>query len=171
MVETLVSNIIGFFGGFTNVPFGREIIVFVISLMPILELRGGLIAASLLGLQPMISLIVCFIGNILPVPFILLFITPIFTWLKKRKMFAKFVNKLESKALSKRDKIEKYEFWGLVLFVGIPLPGTGAWTGALIASLLDMNKKKAFLAILLGVVIASAIMMFLSFGLLKSIMG
>lgn len=163
MIENLVEWFINIFGN--NV--GKEIIVFIISILPILELRGGLLAASLLGMNTIPSLIICIIGNLLPIPFILWFITPIFNKLKKTKLLSGFVNKLEAKALSKRDKIEKYEFWGLVLFVGIPLPGTGAWTGSLIASLIDMNKKKALLAIIIGVLMASIIMSFLSFGLLR----
>lgn len=83
------------------------------------------------------------IGNIVPVPFILLLITPIFAWMKGTKKLKPLVEKLEARAMSKKDQIEKYEFWGLVLFVGIPLPGTGAWTGSLIAALLGIKFKKA----------------------------
>lgn len=171
MTDKLARNLVGLFGGLTSIAFGKEIIVFIISMLPILELRGGLIAASLLDINPITSFIVCFLGNILPIPFILWFITPLFTKLKKTKLFSGMVNKLENKALSKKDQIEKYEFWGLLLFVGIPLPGTGAWTGCLIAALLDMNKKKSFLAAILGVLLAGVIMMILSFGVLKGIIG
>ena len=107
----------------------------------------------------------------LPLPFILWFITPIFNWLKKTKHLSKLVNKIEKRALSKKDKIEKAEFWGLLFFVGIPLPGTGGWTGCLIASLIDMNKKKALTAATLGVILAGFIVGTLSFGLLKGIIG
>lgn len=171
MTDKLARNLVGLFGGLTSIAFGKEIIVFIISMLPILELRGGLIAASLLDINPVTSFIVCFLGNILPIPFILWFITPLFTKLKKTKLFSGMVNKLENKALSKKEQIEKYEFWGLLLFVGIPLPGTGAWTGCLIAALLDMNKKKSFLAASLGVLLAGIIMMILSFGVLKGIIG
>lgn len=171
MTDKLARNLVGLFGGLTSIAFGKEIIVFIISMLPILELRGGLIAASLLDMNPVTSFIVCFLGNILPIPFILWFITPLFTKLKKTKLFSGMVNKLETKALSKKEQIEKYEFWGLLLFVGIPLPGTGAWTGCLIAALLDMNKKKSFLAASLGVLLAGVIMMILSFGVLKGIIG
>lgn len=171
MTDKLARNLVGLFGGLTSIAFGKEIIVFIISMLPILELRGGLIAASLLDMNPVTSFIVCYLGNILPIPFILWFITPLFTKLKKTKLFSGMVNKLENKALSKKDQIEKYEFWGLLLFVGIPLPGTGAWTGCLIAALLDMNKKKSFLAASLGVLLAGIIMMILSFGVLKGIIG
>ena len=171
MAESLVHTFLGLFDGLRNIPFGKELIVFLISLMPILELRGGLIAAALLGLNIVPAFIICIIGNLLPIPFILWFITPIFNKLKKTKHLSKFVNKIEKKALSKKDKIEKAEFWGLFFFVGIPLPGTGGWTGSLIASLINMDKKKAMLAITCGVLLAGLIVGSLSFGLLKGSIG
>ena len=171
MAESLVHTFLGLFDGLRSIPFGKELIVFLISLMPILELRGGLIAAALLGLNIVPAFIICIIGNLLPIPFILWFITPIFNKLKKTKHLSKFVNKIEKKALSKKDKIEKAEFWGLFFFVGIPLPGTGGWTGSLIASLINMDKKKAMLAITCGVLLAGLIVGSLSFGLLKGILG
>ncbi|MCQ4991439.1 small multi-drug export protein, partial [[Clostridium] symbiosum] len=105
---------------------------------PILELRGGLLAASpaLLNVPIMQAIPICIIGNILPIPFILLLIRKILDWMKLVKVFRPIALWLEIKAMSKKDQIEKYGFWGLVLFVGIPLPGTGAWTGSLIAALL-----------------------------------
>lgn len=171
MAESLVHTFLGLFDGLRSIPFGKELIVFLISLMPILELRGGLIAAALLGLNIVPAFIICIIGNLLPIPFILWFITPVFIKLKKTKHLSKFVNKIEKKALSKKDKIEKAEFWGLFFFVGIPLPGTGGWTGSLIASLINMDKKKAMLAITCGVLLAGLIVGSLSFGLLKGIIG
>jgi uncharacterized membrane protein len=171
MAESLVHTFLGLFDGLRSIPFGKELIVFLISLMPILELRGGLIAAALLGLNIVPAFIICIIGNLLPIPFILWFITPVFNKLKKTKHLSKFVNKIEKKALSKKDKIEKAEFWGLFFFVGIPLPGTGRWTGSLIASLINMDKKKAMLAITCGVLLAGLIVGSLSFGLLKGIIG
>lgn len=171
MAESLVHTFLGLFDGLRSIPFGKELIVFLISLMPILELRGGLIAAALLGLNIVPAFIICIIGNLLPIPFILWFITPVFNKLKKTKHLSKFVNKIEKKALSKKDKIEKAEFWGLFFFVGIPLPGTGGWTGSLIAALIDMDKKKAMLAITCGVLLAGLIVGSLSFGLLKGIIG
>lgn len=144
----------------------REVIVFIISMVPILELRGGLIAAKLLGIELLPATGVCIIGNIIPVPFILLFITPIFNWLKGTSLFKPMVEKLENKAMGKKDQIEKYQFWGLLLFVGIPLPGTGAWTGSLIASLLNIPFKKAFPATLLGILLAAVIVDIFSYGLL-----
>ena len=169
MTGNLAETLVNAFSGLTSLKFGRELIVFIISLMPILELRGGLIAAALLGLNGIRSFIICFIGNIIPIPFILWFITPIFNYLKKTKLFSGLVNKLENKAMSKEDKIEKLEYIGLLLFVGIPLPGTGAWTGCLIAALLNMNKKKAMLYAIGGVIMAGIIMMILSYGIIANI--
>lgn len=136
----------------------KEWIIFIISMVPILELRGGLIAAALLGIDIVPAIAICLVGNIIPIPLILWFITPIFNWLKRTRVFRPLVEKLEKKSMGKSEKIQKYEFWGLVLFVGIPLPGTGAWTGALVASLLNIPFKKAFPAILLGLLLATTIM-------------
>ncbi|MBD7915542.1 small multi-drug export protein [Clostridium sp. Sa3CUN1] len=143
----------------------KELIAFIISMMPILELRGGLVAASLLGIGVFNAIIICVIGNIIPIPFILFFITPIFNWMKNTKLFRPIVEKLESKSMAKSEQIQKYEFWGLALFVGIPLPGTGAWTGALIAALLGIKTKKASLAIFTGIIIATIIMTIISYGI------
>ena len=104
----------------------KEIVVFVISMIPILELRGGLIVSKLLQVPITTAIPICIIGNIIPIPFILLFIKQIFKLLKKIKLFRGIIEKLENRAMSKSDNIKRYEFWGLVLFVGIPLPGTGA---------------------------------------------
>ena len=169
MTGDLAETLVNAFSGLTSLKYGKELIVFIISLMPILELRGGLIAATLLGLSGIKSFIICFIGNIIPIPFILWLITPIFNYLKKTKLFSGIVNKLESKAMSKKDKIEKLKYLGLMLFVGIPLPGTGAWTGCLIAALLNMDKKKAMLYAIYGVIMAGIIMMVLSYGILDNL--
>lgn len=144
----------------------REAIVFIISMTPILELRGGLIASKLLGIELLPATGLCIVGNIIPAPFILLFITPVFNWLKGTRLFKPMVEKLENKALGKKEQIEKYQFWGLMLFVGIPLPGTGAWTGSLIASLLNIPFKKAFPATILGILLAALIVDIFSYGLL-----
>lgn len=149
----------------------REVVIFIISMIPILELRGGLLVASLLNVSLTTAIPICIIGNIIPIPFILLFIKQIFKWLKKVKFFRGIIEKLEARAMSKSDSIRKYEFWGLVLFVGIPLPGTGAWTGSLIAALLDIDFKKAILAELLGIIIATIIMSIFSYGLLGTLLS
>lgn len=161
MVESLVQWFVTKLGG----KAAKELIVFIISMVPILELRGGLLAAgpAFLDIPTWRAIPICIIGNLIPIPFILLLIRPIFAWLRRTKLFRPLVEKLETKAMSKSGQIEKYEFWGLVLFVGIPLPGTGAWTGSLIASLLGIDWKKAFLAVVIGVCMATVIMYFLSY--------
>ncbi|WP_294167451.1 small multi-drug export protein [uncultured Clostridium sp.] len=143
----------------------KEMVSFIIAMVPILELRGGLIAASLLGIGVVKAIVICILGNIVPIPFILFFITPIFNWMKKTSLLRPMVEKLESKSMAKSDQIQKYEFWGLALFVGIPLPGTGAWTGALIAALLGIEIKKASLSIFIGLIIATIIMTIISYGI------
>ena len=148
----------------------KEVVVFIISMVPILELRGGLLVSSILEVPITTAIPLCIVGNIIPIPFILLFIKQIFKWMKKIKIFRGIIEKLENRAMSKSDSIRKYEFWGLVLFVGIPLPGTGAWTGSLIAALLDVDFKKAILAELLGIAIATVIMSILSYGLLGALL-
>ena len=142
-------------------------------MVPILELRGGLLAAgpALLDVTMWQAIPICFIGNLVPIPFILLLITKIFDWMKGTKKLKPLVEKLEHKAMSQSANIEKYEFWGLVAFVGIPLPGTGAWTGSLIAALLGIRFRKAFPAIVLGLVIATFIMTVLSYTVLGTIFG
>ena len=166
MTETLVNAIINALSG----SMGKEAIVFIISMIPILELRGALLVAGpVLGVPVAKAIPLCIIGNIIPVPFILLLITPIFNWLKKTRLFKPMVTKLEERAMSKSEQIEKYEFWGLVLFVGIPLPGTGAWTGSLIASLLGIKFKKAFPAVIIGIIMATIIMWFVSYVLLGGV--
>lgn len=152
------DTLIGWFQNTLGGVVSNEIIVFIISMVPILELRGGLIAARLMGIPYFKAALLCSLGNLVPIPFILWFITPVFNWLKKTKLFRPLVEKLEKRAMGKADKIEKAEFWGLVLFVGIPLPGTGAWTGGLIASMLGVRFKKAFPAMCLGVLLALTIM-------------
>jgi uncharacterized membrane protein len=141
----------------------EELIVFLISLLPILELRGGLIAASLLGIEYWVALPICIIGNLLPIPFILLFIRKVLSWLKKTKPFKKLVEKIEEKAEKNKGKITKYAKWGLYLFVAVPLPGTGAWTGALVADALDIHVKKSFPVIALGVLTAGIIMVIFAY--------
>lgn len=148
-----------------------EGVIFIISMIPILELRGGLLAAALLKVPEMTAIPLCIIGNIIPIPFILLFIRQIFKWMKNFKVFRGLVEKLENRAMGKSDRIKRYEFWGLMLFVGIPLPGTGAWTGALIASLLNVDIKKSSLAILGGIIMATVIMYIVSYGIVGNVVS
>ncbi|MBO5494982.1 MAG: small multi-drug export protein [Eubacterium sp.] len=139
------------------------LVVFIISLMPILECRLGMFTAIvLLQMNPFVGFIISFIGNIIPIPFILLLINWIFEVLKKVPGINKIIYWLEERTLKKRDKIDKYGVWGLLIFVAIPLPGTGGWTGALLASLLHLDRKKSFGVIAVGVFIAGLIITILS---------
>ena len=164
MVDYIVTEIVGFFSG--KLP--KELIVFLISLLPILELRGSILAAGFLKMEFLSTYIIAVIGYMLPIPFILLFIDKIFFWLKKTRLKG-FVVKIETKAMSKSEQITKYGRFGLFLFVAIPIPGTGAWTGSLIASLLRMKIKDTLPWIFLGVLAAGLIMSLLSFGIIKQI--
>lgn len=161
MTENLAQALVDFFGN--TIP--SWLTIFIISMFPILELRGGLIAASLLGVPLVKAFIICYIGNLLPIPFILLLIKKIFQWMRRFPKFAKIVDKMESKAEKGRDRVEKYKEWGLFAFVAIPLPGTGGWTGALISAVLNLDIKKSFLVIALGVLTAGIIMALISYGI------
>lgn len=172
-MESLINSIIDLFSGLLAMKYGKEVLVFIISILPILELRGGLLAASLLNVSPVRAYIISILGNVLPVPFILLFINKILEWMEnsKIKWMNKFAKWLHKKSDKNKGQIEKFGYFGLLLFIGIPLPGTGAWTGCLIASLLNMDRKKSFLAALGGIIMASIIMMILSYGVLKGIIS
>ncbi len=148
---------------FSSLGLSNELVVFFISMLPLVELRGGIIAAGVLHIEMWRALPICIIGNIIPIPFILLFIKKIFALLKKTKLFGNMIVKLEEKTLAKGDKVRKYAFGGLLLFVGIPLPGTGAWTGSLLACLLDVDMKKAVPAIFCGLLLASTIMCIITY--------
>ncbi len=162
MTETLANFFVDLFQG--TIP--KELIIFIISMFPVVELRGGMIAAKLLDVELLKAFIICYIGNIIPIPFILLFIRKIFLFLKRFSFTRKIVEKLESSSLRKSEKVKKSSIWGLLTFVAIPLPGTGGWTGALIAALLDMRIKISFPVIALGVLIANIIMSVFSYGFL-----
>ncbi|RGB68359.1 MULTISPECIES: COG2426 family protein [Oscillospiraceae] len=141
--------------------------VFLISMLPIIELRGGMIAAiTALGLPFPSSYLVCVIGNLLPVPFLLLFGERVLVWCAKLPKIGGFFSRILVKADEKAHKIGKWELLGLMIFVAIPLPGSGAWTGSVIATLLRLRPLYAFFAIALGVLLAGVIMGFASFGLL-----
>lgn len=161
MTETIVNSIVDFFSN--SVP--PQLVAFLISLFPVLELRGGMIAARLLQIDFLQAFAICYIGNMLPIPFILLFIRKIFSWMRKYDFFAKIVEKLEARSEKKKDKVLKYKEWGLLLFVAIPLPGTGGWTGALMAALLDLRMKKTLPIIAIGVFIAGLIMSLITYGI------
>ena len=161
MVESIVDSLVTLFG--TTIP--KELTVFAISVLPVLELRGGLIAARLLEMNVWSAFFFCFIGNMLPIPFILLFIRKIFDWMRKWKHFGKIIAKMEKKAEKHRKTIEKYGVWGLFILVAIPLPGTGGWTGALVAAVMDIRIRRALPTIALGVFAAGLIVGGISFGL------
>ncbi len=140
----------------------KYLTVFFVSMVPLIELRGAVPIGTGMGLPWHWTLIVSIIGNCLPIPFILLFVKAVLKWMRGCSigLFNKISNWLYEKADKNRPKIEKYAAWGLFLFVAIPLPGTGAWTGALVASIFDMKKLPASISIFGGVVTAGLIMTF-----------
>ena len=164
-MDFLVEFFIDLFGGIS-----KDIVIFIISLMPILELRGGLLAASLLDVEFVRAAVICVVGNILPIPFVLLFLRFVLDLFEKWSFTKKIVNWLEKKVDSKREQIDKYGYLGLIIFVGIPLPGTGAWTGSLLAIMLGLNRKKSFICILIGVLMAAIIMSILPYGILGNLL-
>jgi len=145
---------------------GEELCVFFCSMIPIIELRGAIPMGAAFGLPWWQSYALSVLGNMLPVPFILLFIKGMIGWMSRSKIgfFNKVANFLLRKVEKKRDKIEKYSFWGVALFVGVPLPVTGAWTGSLVAAMIDMKFWKALVSCLIGVMIAGVIMTVISYG-------
>ncbi len=161
-IVTFFVNIFSFLG---KSLLGKNITIFLISMMPILELRGGMAAARILNLNPYISLLICIIANIIPIPLILWFITPVFDWFKKKKFLKGFADWCEKHAKKNSEKIDALKYYGLFVFVAIPLPTTGAWTGCLIASLLGLDKKKSMIAAMAGVLVAGLIMLLITYGI------
>ena len=146
---------------------GKFVTTFFISMLPIVELRAGLPYGIALGLDYPLALTAALVGNMIPVPFIVVYIRRIFVWLRAHfEKMDSFITKLENKAHLKGETVKKYGPLGLLIFVAIPLPGTGAWTGALLAALLDMRLKSAVPSIFLGVCIAATIMTLLTFGVI-----
>lgn len=162
VVQSLVSSL--------DAVIPKELIVFLISMIPLLELRGSLLAAGIMNMHWLPSMLISVIGNMLPIPFILFFIKAVFNWMKKFKYLRKIPQFCERKAMKHSDQIEKYGVLGLCLFVAIPLPGTGAWTGALLSVLFSLKPVKSLFFILVGVLIASFIMSILSFGILNTLL-
>lgn len=149
---------------------GNLLMTFLISMVPVIELRGAIPAAAIAGLDAVPACIAAILGNLVPVPFIIIFIRKIFKWMQgKSQWLAGIVAKMEEKADKKKDQVLKYEFWGLLILVAIPLPGTGAWTGALVAAMLDMQLKRAFPAIFWGVVVAGVIVTLATYGVVALI--
>ena len=137
---------------------GRETALFIISMVPLVELRGAVPLGLGLGMPWLEVLAICYVGNLLPIPFVLLFGAKILKWLEKLPFLSKFSLWYQNKLVSKSAQVTKYAQWGLFLFVAIPVPGTGAWSGSVIATLLKMNRGRAFLAIAAGVITAGLIM-------------
>ena len=150
---------------FLSTTIGKIIATFLWSMVPVVELRGAIPIGVGQGLPYWLAVTISIIGNLVPVPFIILFIRKIFELMRKwSAKLDSLVTKLEKRAESKADVVQKYAFWGLFILVAIPLPGTGAWTGALVAAMLDMRLKRAFPAIALGVVGAALIVTFVTYG-------
>ena len=147
---------------------GEEWCVFFCSMIPIIELRGAIPMGFAFGMPLWLTYLLSVIGNMLPVPFILLFIKVVLNWMtnSKVKFFHKIAGWLNRKVEKNRDKIAKYSFWGVCFFVAVPLPVTGAWTGSLVAAMIDMKFWKALLSCLFGVMIAGVVMTVFSYGLL-----
>lgn len=160
-MEQIVTSLVELFS--KTIP--AELTVFLLSLMPVIELRGGILAAKLLDLQLLPAFLICLVGTLIPTPFILLFINKIFDWMRNTRL-VKLVDRLERKGRSKFDKINRYKTLGLLIFVAIPLPGTGAWTGSLAAALMKMDFKSSMLSVAAGTLIADVIMCLLSYGVL-----
>lgn len=148
-----------------NSLFGNLLLTFLVAMVPVLELRGAIPFGVARDLTIWQAIGAAVLGNLLPVPFIILFIRRVFAWLRRHfEALNGLVTRLESKAESKKDTVRRYAFWGLVVLVAIPLPGTGAWTGALVAAMMDMRLKRAFPAIAVGVAIAAVIVSVITYG-------
>ena len=144
---------------------GEALLTMLISMLPVVELRGGLPAGVAMGLPIPAAFFASLIGNMIPVPFVILFARPLFKWIRVHiPKLGGLVSRLENRAKVKSADVLRYQTWGLLIFVAIPLPGTGAWTGALIAAVLDMRLKRAVPVIFLGVVIAGCIITLLTHG-------
>lgn len=137
------------------------------AMLPVIEIRGAIPIGIAQGLDPWLAYAIGFIGNMIPIPFLVLLTRHIIDWLKKHNILVRFTSWLERKGREKSKQVIAYSFWGLLLLVAIPLPGTGAWTGALVASLLDMRLKNCLPAITLGVLIAGGIVMAVTFGVIS----
>jgi len=152
----------------TGTVFGKVLSTFFISMLPVVELRAGLPYGIALGLDYPLALGTAILGNMLPVPFIVVYIRRIFLLLRRHMpRMDRVITRLEEKAHLKSATVQKYGPIGLFLFVAIPLPGTGAWTGALIAAVMDMRLKKAVPCIFLGVLGAATIMTVLTYGVIS----
>ena len=141
------------------------LLTFLVAMVPVVELRGAIPFGVVRGLNLWTAIIASMLGNLIPVPFIILFIRKIFAWMRAHMpKLDGLVLRMEKKAEKNRAAVEKYAFWGLVILVAIPLPGTGAWTGALVAAMMEIRLKRAFPAIAIGVAIAGVIVSVITYG-------
>lgn len=149
----------------------RELLVFLVSICPVLELRAGMVASMLLKIPLVKAIILCIVGNILPMPIWVFVMKKLFAAMRRRPGKHKITEWFARLATKKQKGMSRTEFWGLVAFVGIPVPGTGGWTGGLIAAALDMDLKKAVLAMFLGMCIAMTIMCIVSYGVVGHVVA
>ena len=146
-------------------PMKDILLTFLVAMVPVVELRGAIPFGVVRGLNLWTAIIASVLGNLVPVPFIILFIRRIFAWMRAHMpKLDGLVTRMEKKAEKNRAAVEKYAFWGLAILVAIPLPGTGVWTGALVAAMMEMRLKRAFPAIVIGVVIAGVIVSVVTYG-------
>ena len=145
---------------------GAILLTFGTAMVPVLELRGAIPVGVAAGLSPWVACVTAILGNLVPVPFIMLLIRNIFDWLRDTKFFGPKIVALEKRAHLKGRVVRKYRLLGLIVLVGIPLPGTGAWTGALVAALLDIRLRNAIPAIFIGLLIAAAITLAVTMGVI-----
>ena len=149
----------------TETMAGEFLLTMLVSMVPVIELRGGIPFGVAAGLPVWMAMLASVIGNVIPVPFIIVYIRRIFQWMRRRMpRFGGMIDKLEAKAHLKGQKVQKYQYFGLALFVAIPLPGTGAWTGALAAAFLDMRLRKAFPSVVAGVLVAGVLVSAITYG-------
>ena len=152
----------------TETMAGEFTLTMLVSMIPVVELRGGIPFGVAAGLPVWAAFLAAVIGNLIPVPFIIVYIRRIFQWMRdKLPRLNRLVDALERKAHLKGQKVNKYKYLGLMLFVAIPLPGTGAWTGSLAAAFLDMPLRKALPSVILGVLIAGMAVSILSYGVVS----
>lgn len=163
------SNIALWIDSIFGTETGRIVGDIIIAMLPVVELRGAIPVAYAWGFSWRTAVVCALIGNMLPVPFILLFLDKVFQFMKEHNILKGLVERLEKKGAAKGEGMARFQFWGLALLVAIPLPGTGGWTGALIATVIKMDKKQALLAIAIGLVAAAAIVTALTYGVVGSL--
>lgn len=152
---------------FNNSISGEFLMTMLVSMLPVIELRGGIPFGAAMGLNVPLAALASVIGNMLPIPVLIMFTSRVFQWLKRKiPKLNKIITALENRAESKRSVVEKYRFWGLLVLVAIPLPGTGAWTGALVAAVMGMNLRRSLPAIFFGVIIAAIVVSLVTLGVI-----